>query len=208
VAKPQPRVTSRDRYLDAEEMTKFWSACDEVGWPVGPIFRLLLLTGQRESEVGEMEWRELNLPERIWTIPGSRTKNGKQHIVHLSDLAVEIIQALPQINGSKWVFTTNGKGPFTNYDYGKKRIQRHMRVTDWRPHDLRRTATTVMAEIGVAPHVADRVLNHQSGTISGVAAVYNRFQYLEERKVALEALGHYIARLIGRNVIPLRQVRQ
>jgi hypothetical protein len=63
----------------------------------------------------------------------------------------------------------------------------------------------VMAEIGIAPHVADRVLNHQSGTISGVAAVYNRFQYLAERKSALHALGSYIARLVGRNVVPLRQ---
>jgi integrase len=206
VAKPQPKQKSRDRYLEAEEIKAFWSACAEVGWPVGPIFELLLLTGQRESEVGEMTWSELDLGNRVWNIPGARTKNGKAHTVHLSDLAVEIIGKLPRINGSKFVFTTTGTGPFTNYDYGKKRLQRLMGgATDWRPHDLRRTATTVMAEIGIAPHVADRVLNHQSGTISGVAAVYNRFAYLEERKAALAALGQHFARLVGRNVVPMRQ---
>jgi integrase len=206
VAKPAPRVKARDRYLDVEEIKSFWSACERLGWPVGPIFQLLLLTGQREREVGELVWSELNLAERIWNIPATRTKNGKAHIVHLSDLAVEIITKLPMINGSKYVFTISGTAPFTNYDYAKKRIQRLMGgATDWRPHDLRRTATTVMAEIGIAPHVADRVLNHQSGTISGVAAVYNRFAYLEERKTALHALGSYIARLVGRNVVPLRQ---
>jgi integrase len=209
VAKPQPKLKSRDRYLDAEEIRQFWSACEEVGWPVGPIFQLLLLTGQRESEVGEMIWSELDLGNRVWSIPGARTKNGKAHTVHLSDLAVEIIGKLPQINSSKFVFTTNGTGPFTNYDYGKKRIQRLMGgTTDWRPHDLRRTATTVMAELGIAPHVADKVLNHASGKISGVAAVYNRFEYLQERQAALHALGSYIEELIGRrpdNVVPLRQ---
>jgi integrase len=207
VAKPQSKAKSRDRYLDAEEIKSFWAACDEVGWPIGPIFKLLLLTGQREREVGEMPWSELDLANRVWNIPATRTKNAKAHTVHLSDLAMEIISALPQINGSKYVFTTHGAVPFNNYDNAKRRIQKLMGgATDWRPHDIRRTATTVMAEIGIAPHVADRVLNHQSGTISGVAAVYNRFQYLEERKAALEALGQYIERLIGRNVIPLRQV--
>jgi integrase len=205
VAKPAPRVKARDRYLDVEEIKSFWSACDRLGWPVGPIFQLLLLTGAREREVGEMRWSELNLAERVWNLPATRTKNGKAHIIHLSDLAVEIIGKLPMINRSQFVFTISGAGPFTNYDYGKKRLQRIMGgATDWRPHDLRRTATTVMAELGIAPHVADRVLNHTSGTIQGVAAIYNRFQYLEERKAALNALGQYIERLIGRNVIPLR----
>jgi integrase len=111
VAKPQPRTTSRDRCLDTEEIKAFWSACDAVGWPTGPIFKLLLLTGQRESEVGKMERGELKLKERLWEIPGPRTKNRKRHTVHLSDLAIEIIEKLPQINGSKYVFTTTGQGP-------------------------------------------------------------------------------------------------
>ena len=169
----------------------------------------MLLTGQREAEIGKMEWTELELDSDTLNLPGSRTKNGKAHTVHLSDLAMEIIQDLPRINRSKYVFTTNGTSPFTSYNYAKQRIQRVMGGTsDWRPHDLRRTATTLMAELGVAHHVADKVLNHTAGKITGVAATYNRYEYLSERKAALDALSRFIATLIGRepgNVVPRRR---
>jgi hypothetical protein len=85
------------------------------------------------------------------------------------------------------------------------------RLAPWVLHDLRRTATTGMAGLGIAPHVADRVLNHQAGTIRGVAAVYNRFEYLTERKAALESWGRYIEGLIARepqNVVPLRKAAE
>jgi integrase len=126
------------------------------------------------------------------------------HIVHLSDLALEVLEQCPQINGSSYVFTANGTKPWSNYFGTKLRLQKLMgSADDWVPHDLRRTTTTVLAELGVAPHVADRILNHQSGTIAGVAAV--RFQYLQERQAALEELGRYVARLVGRDVVPLRE---
>jgi integrase len=81
-------------------------------------------------------------------------------------------------------------------------------VPEWRPHDLRRTAATTMAELGIAQEVTEKVLNHSGGKISGVGAVYNRFEYLDDRKAALDALGRFIEKLIGRdtdNVVPLRQ---
>src|SRR5215471_1741061 len=136
----ESKYEPRERYLDHDEIKRFWSACDQVGWPIGPIFKLLLLTGQCEAESGHLEWDELDRDKRTINLPGSRTKNGKAHTVHLSDLAMEIIESLPCINGSKYVFTTNGRSPFQGYDYGKQRIQRVMDgSTDWRPHDLRRT---------------------------------------------------------------------
>jgi hypothetical protein len=103
----------------------------------------------------------------------------------------------------------NGRQSFTNLDNLKRqRLDRLMGdVPHWQIRDLRRTATTLMAEIGIAHHVADKILNHTSGEISGVAAIYNRFEYLEERKSALNALGRFIETLIGRNtgnVVPLR----
>ena len=134
-------------------------------------------------------------------------KNNEAHTFPLNDLAVEIIKGLPQINGSEFVFTINGTKPLVNFSFAKRRAERAMGTSDWRIHDLRRTATTLMARLGIPPHVADKVLNHQSGTISGVAAVYNRFEYLDERKAALEALGRFIEKLIGRardNVVELR----
>jgi integrase len=202
----------RDRYLTDAEIVALWQACDKVGWPSGPIFKLLLLTGQRAAEIGAMRWNEIDETNRVLNLPASRVKNKKAHIVHLNDLAMEIIGKLPRINGSKFVFTTNGTAPFCNYDYSKKRLQKLMGdvpgsedLIPWTPHDLRRTAVSKMVEIGIAPHVADRVLNHVSGTIRGVARIYIRYEFLPERKAALDKLGDHIAQLTGANVVKLRQ---
>jgi integrase len=202
---------TRDRYLSHDEIKAFWVACDQVGWPSGPIFQLLLLTAQRENEVAGMRWSELDLAKKVWKLPKERTKNSKAHTVHLSDLSVEIIGALPQINGSQLVFAMQGDKPYVNFWHANQRVLRLMGdgVPHWVVHDLRRTGTTIMVEdLKVTPYVADKILNHVSGTITGVAAIYNRAEFLDERKAALEALGRFIERLIGRepdNVVELRQ---
>src|SRR5262249_53711382 len=97
----------RDRLLNDDETVRFWTACDEMGLPFGRLFQMLLLTAQRRDEVGGMRWSELDLEKRKWTIPRERAKNGKAHTVHLSDLAIEIIEQLPRIGDSDFVFTTN-----------------------------------------------------------------------------------------------------
>jgi integrase len=180
----QAAPSDRDRFLSQAEIRKFWTACDTIGWPGGRILQLLLLTAQRVNEVAQLRWSELDLANRVWNLPAERAKNSRAHIIHLSDLAMEIIQSLPQINGSPLVFTMDGKRPLTGLDQIRNRV--HLIMGDDTPHwqirDLRRTATTLMAEQGIAPHVADKVLNHSSGQIRGVAATYNRFQYLPERK--------------------------
>ena len=94
----------------------------------------------------------------------------------------------------------------SGFHYAKARLDETMPSTDWTLHDLRRTVTTGMASLGIAPHVADRVLNHQSGTISGVAAVYNCFAYLEERKAALEAWGKWLANLVRAEAVAISTV--
>jgi integrase len=101
--------------------------------------------------------------------------------------------------------TRDNNKPVRGFGHAKQRVVDYMgSAQPWRLHDLRRTCTTGMARLGVAPHVADRVLNHQSGTISGVAAVYNRFQYLDERRDALNAWGCWLAQKVGANVVALR----
>jgi integrase len=199
---------ARERCLTHDEIKRFWAACNQIGWPAGQIFKLLLITGQREREIGHLEWEtELDPDNRVINLPGARTKNGRAHTVHLSDLAMDIVQGLPRINGSKYVFTINGEVPFTAFHDAKVRVHALMgdNVPHWMVRDLRRTATTLMAEIGVAPHVADKILNHTSGEIRGVAAVYNQFKYLDERKSALDALASKVAELVGLNVVPLRK---
>lgn len=211
LSRPLAKEPTRDRVLSDDEIVSFWHGCDQIGWPFGPVFQLLLVTAQRRTEVAQMRWSELDLDARIWHLPGSRTKNSRAHDVHLSDLALAIIEGLPRFNAARgkpdFVFSTNGQAAVSGYGLAKSRLDRAMKAAEpWRLHDLRRTATTGMARLGIPPHVADRVLNHQSGTIRGVAAVYNRFQYLDERRDALEEWGRFVARLINPepNIVELR----
>ena len=216
---PRAKEKPRDRFLNDDELVWLWRGAERVGWPFGAIFKLLLLTAQRESEVAGMRWAELNLAERTWTIPRERTKSNRAHVVHLSEAAAEIIEALPRV-GNLVFPTRNGKA-LSSFSKAKDRMDALMlaqlreatgnpeaELAPWVIHDLRRTGTTVMARLGIAPHVADRVLNHSAGTIRGVAATYNRFEYLDERKAALEALGRFIRGLVrpaaASNVVPLR----
>jgi integrase len=101
----------RDRVLSHDEIKRFWGACDTIGWPGGPILKLLLLTGQRVNEVAQLRWSELDLANRVWNLPSERAKNSRAHIIHLSDFAMEILEALPQINSSVLVFTKMATPP-------------------------------------------------------------------------------------------------
>jgi integrase len=192
------RERPRDRTLTDGEIRDFWHATADGGaWSA--LFRLALLTGQRSrQELGGMRWSEIDFEARTWQIPAARSKNGKSHLVHLSALAIAQLSALPR-TGDR-VFTAGA-----SFSRAKERLDAKMGPVEkpWVVHDLRRTATTLMALTGVAPHVADRVLNHQSGIIRGVAATYNRFQYIDERRAALEKLGEHVAKLVGENVVSL-----
>jgi integrase len=220
---------ARDRALSDDEIRLFWKGCDELGWPFGPLCKMLLLTAQRRDEVGTMEWSEIDFRERLWTIPREKAKNDRTHEVHLSAMAVEILDGLPKIGEEpRFVFTTTERRPVSGFSKAKTRLDQAMleqsradlqiggkdpdkaKLEDWIFHDLRRTATTGMARLNVAPHVVDRILNHVSGAIRGVAAVYNRHAYLDERKAALEAWGRYVETLVRplpANVFPITAVR-
>jgi integrase len=203
----------RDRVLTDDEIRHFWKTTGEIGQPFGNLFRLLLLTGQRLSEVAGLCWSELR-DDATWEIPAVRSKNGKAHIVHLSALAMEVLQSVPRIDGHDLLFARRDKKtPPTGFSHAKGRVDVRMAtLTDkpippWTLHDLRRTATSGMARLGIPPHVADRILNHQAGTIRGVAAVYNRYTYLPERQTALEAWGRYVESLIRPTPSNVSQIR-
>jgi len=200
VDRPLKNKRSRDRVLTDDEIIAFWKGCGELGWPFGVIFKLMLTTAQRRSEVAGLRWSELDLDGRVWHLPGNRTKNSRPHDVHLSDLTLSSIQALPRFVPSPgrpdFMFSITGNTPVNGFAYAKANLDQSMPTTDWRLHDLRRTVTTGMARLKIEPHIADKVLNHQSGTISGVAAVYNRFAYLDERRDALDRWGRFLAGLV------------
>jgi integrase len=193
---------SRDRVLTDEELKSFWRATEELGFPFGPAFQLMALTGQRRGEVAGMRRSQIDLEEAVWTIPASIAKNGRAHEVPLSTAVLDVIQSLPRFVGSDLVFTTTGTGAISGFGRAKIRIDFMMQANEWRLHDLRRTAASGMARLGVAPHVIEKVLNHVSGEISGVAAVYNRHGYTAEKREALTQWSLFIASLIdeGRSV--------
>ena len=185
VKMPAQKV-ERERALGDEEIWAFWLACDQIGWPFGPLAQLLLLTGQRRGELAHSKWTEFNLDKHAWTLPSERTKNGRSHIVHLSALAIETLEKLPRIASRRgWVFTTGlggGDTPVSGFGRGRERIAAAMAATSGEEvapftfHDLRRSAATGMAALAIAPHVVDKILNHSSGKIAGVAKIYNRFR--------------------------------
>jgi integrase len=199
------REKSRDRVLTDDELVSIINTAGEMGGAFGPIVQILILTAQRRNEVSEMTWDELDLDNNLWTIPSARTKNEKPHFVHLSPQATAGISSLSNVG--KFVFTSNGKTPFSGFSKSKKRLDELSGVTDWRLHDIRRTVTSGMAQLGIAPHIADKILNHQSGTISGVAAVYQKHAFIDERRTALDRWGKHVQSLLegttNDNVLPL-----
>ncbi len=188
------KEVARDRVLSDAELVGVILAARKIGGPYGAIVELLALTGQRREEVACLGWEELDLVERVWTIPKARTKNGKAHVVHLSKQSLAVLQGADR--RGPLMFTLLGSKPFQDFTRAKRRLDQLSGVTGWRLHDLRRTCVSGMARLGVAPHVADKILNHQAGTISGVAAVYQRHEFLAERRAALDLWGVHIDQLL------------
>ena len=189
------KEVARDRVLDDKELAQVILAAREIGGPYGGIVELLALTGQRREEVARLTWEELDLAQRVWTIPKSRTKNAKAHIVHLSEQALAVLKRADQ-QGRSFSHCSE-PSPSKTSARAKRQLDQLSGVTGWRLHDLRRTCVSGMARLGVAPHVADKILNHQAGTISGVAAVYQRHEFLAERQAALDLWGAHVGQLLG-----------
>jgi len=197
------KEVARDRVLDDDELAHIILAARKIAGPYGGIVELLALTGQRREEVARLQWEELDLARQLWTLPKSRTKNAKVHVVHLSEHSMAVLKNTDR-KGS-YVFSLLGTRPFPGFSRAKRQLDQLSGVTGWRLHDLRRTCVSGMARLGIAPHVADKILNHQSGTISGVAAVYQRHEFLAERRAALNLWGAHVAELI-KAVVPERRI--
>lgn len=204
VKKPGAVVT-RDRALSPGELRSVWKATAPTEANHGDLFasivKVLILTGQRRDEVGRMRWSEID--GSTWTLPSARSKNRREHIVHLSAPVLAILNernAEQEAMGmnTDYVFTSTGRAPFSGWSKSKARLDARAAIAPWRIHDLRRTAVTRMAEdLRTPPHIIEAIINHVSGTRAGVAGNYNRALYLDERKAALEAWAAYILRLVG-----------
>lgn len=199
---------SRDRVLTDSELVGVWRAAVEIGYPFGSATQLLVLTGQRRNEVSRMRWRDVNLDSASWEIPASEHKMARVHGVPLSGAAVELLLALPRWSNdpSEFVFSpTNGERPITAFWRAKRRLDSISGVTAWRIHDIRRTVASGMARLGVAPHVTEKILGHEAGVIRGVAAIYTRYDFRDEKRDALELWARHMEAIADPSgkVVPL-----
>jgi integrase len=174
----------RERTLSDDELRAIWCAAGKMGYPYGPVFRLLILTGQREREVAEMRWPEVDFTKQLWTIPAERMKGGRAHEVPLTPAAVHSLELLPRWNGGDYVFTTTGgQKPINGFSRSKARADRLSSVSDWVIHDLRRTTRTHLSALPVEDLVRELVIAHAR---PGLHKVYDQHRYRDEKRHCLE----------------------
>jgi integrase len=188
------KAIARERVLDNRELAAIWNACQADDF--GRATRLLILLGNRRSEVGELRFSELDFDAGTWTLPGQRSKNHRSVTITLPAPALAIIQEVPRTDRDQ-LFGARAAG-FTAWDYGKRELDRRLGdgVKPWKLHDIRRTVATRMADIGIQPHIIEAVLNHYSGHRRGIAGVYNRSTYQREVATALATWGEYVMALV------------
>lgn len=214
-AKPE----SRERVLAEAELPIIWRASRKVAYPFGPAFRLMLITGQRRSEVLGMTWAELDKEACTWTIPGDRTKNKLPHVVPLSDLAMIEVGAMAGKPGApppdKWpksglVFTTNNKTAASGVSKAKARLDSEAAtmgkaegvvVEPWRLHDLRRTMATALESEGINPSTIEAVLNHIAAKRGKALGAYARYDYGPEKRAALDMWAGKVSALVAPKAI-------
>lgn len=214
--RPPAVETPRDRVLSDDEMLALLRACDRMGEPFGQVFRLLLLTAQRRDEVAAARWVEFDLRSALWHLPAERVKNARAHTLPLSTQVMTTVESL-STHGSDFLFPATfsrlkdgAVRPVSGFTRAKKRLDMLMldelekiaaergkdrtaiHLPAWRLHDLRRTAASGMARLGTEVHVVEKALNHISGTVSGIAAVYNRHSYRDEVQTALQAWADFV----------------
>jgi integrase len=201
-----PAVKARDRWLSDSELGRVWSQAMKTHRCFGPIVRMLIVTGQRREEVASLVWEELDRDERLWTLPGARAKNGEPNRVPLNDLAIRVLDEVAA--GTTWpkrgkIFPTSTGGPFTAYHKGKLMLDELVSsdggdpVDHWRLHDLRRTVATGFQRLGVRFEVTEAILNHVGGSRAGVAGIYQRHDWKDEKREALTLWNDHLYAIIA-----------
>lgn len=217
-----PAPTSRDRVLEDWELALVWRGADKIGSPFGPMVRLLILTGARREEVAGLRWDELREGEAVWHLPAERAKNGNALDLPLSALAVAEVGKMKG-KADKWprrglLFSTTGKTPVSGFSKAKARLDAKIAelndgegLDHWTLHDLRRTLATGLQRLGIRFEVTEAILNHVSGSRSGVAGIYQRHDWGPEKRAALDAWASHIELVLSpadkSNVVQLAEAR-
>lgn len=212
-AKPK----ARDRVLTEAELAALWRVADAQPEPWRSAVHLIILTGQRKSEVFEAKRNEFDLKAGLWTIPAERAKNGETHLVPLSVPAIAILEGIAEVEGSKLLFPAEGnlENPASGISKAVERLRAGLKaelgedVPHWSLHDLRRTVATGLQRLGIRFEVTEAVLNHVSGSKGGIAGVYQRHNWADEKRTALNAWVTELQRILNGvkpdNVVLIRE---
>lgn len=192
-----PAPPARNRVLSEDEIKCFWAALETLPPKWRTALKMLMLTGQRRSEVLNADWHEINLGKAEWVIPAERAKNEKAHIVPLAPAVLELLDTIPHRTGR--IFPGMSKVSRTVKSiHAKMDASFSNPIEPWVWHDIRRTVATGMQRLGVKFEVTEAILNHVSGSRSGVAGVYQRYDWAEEKKDAVERWSQEVARIVSR----------
>src|SRR5262245_51914399 len=212
------KEVKRRRSLSDEELRLAWRAASEISWPLGHATKLLILTLARRDEIGAMRWDELDLANNEIRLEGARFKNDEPQLIPLSSMARKIIEKLPRIEDSPFVFTTTVTTPISGWsrakrcldkqmlDYAQQRARKRgadsedVKIAPWRVHDLRRTGATGLEKLGERLQVVEALLGHIQGSKAGVAGIYQTHNYREEKHLAVARWAEHVAKVVGEKV--------
>jgi integrase len=187
----KPHERARERILNDDELRAVWRAASEQQGTYGAFVQFLLLTGCRRREAAGMRHEEV--PNGLWTLPASRSKTKKEVVRPLSRAAQSVLDRIPKIAGSEFVFTLGGGVPINSFHLLKQMIDERSGVMDWRLHDCRRTERSLMSRANVSADIAERCLGHAMLRIRGT---YDQHDYVPQMKLAFEALAQLIERIV------------
>jgi integrase len=226
MARTKPKERARKRTLDDDEMRAIWQTAERRKDTFAYLVRFILLTGSRRNEAARMARSEMeprrNADGRIsnkdvdWIIPARRYKTKRDHVVPLSSMAKELVDELPRIVGCDYMFTTDGVRAIAGFSKAKRDFDQAVLedlrrqdpaakpLANWRLHDLRRTARTLMSRTGVDADHAERCIGH---VIGGQRETYDRYEFRDEKAHAFEGVATLIDRILKpqKNVLPIKQ---
>ncbi len=194
----------RDRFLSDAEIVEFWEGCERDAYPFGKLFQFLLITGQRRSEVVTIKWSEIDLEEKLWSLPPHSTKMGRAHLVPLSPIAIDLLNSLPRFENCDLVFPSEAskQRPVSGISNAKKRVCTFER--DWRLHDLRRTVRTNLSRLEIEYIINNKVLGHIDQSVEGS---YDHHDYLSQKRVALDKWGVLLTSILEPKVVSINEAR-
>ncbi|MFH5884094.1 tyrosine-type recombinase/integrase [Halalkalibaculum sp. DA3122] len=188
----------RNRYYKPEEIQDLWEYFEQLNEPTQSVFKMLLIAGQRKTETMQMKWEDIR--GDVWTIPAALAKNKEEHLVPLSDMALDLIEKMRPVTGdSDYVFASPklDNQPLQSVKRAVRYTKKDSGVSDFRPHDLRRTVATYMAKLNVDRTVLGKILNHKG--LAGddqVTAIYDRHGYMKEKRQAMNRWSNHLQNIL------------